>query len=84
MPSGMPGQVVRGFAAGIAGRRDRLFSPRTSAASIEAGFELEDCFSAPNSEVVFAIKKPLRHHSLWVNSLWEFVYESGQERHGAH
>jgi hypothetical protein len=29
--------------------------------SIGAGFKLEDCFSAPNSEVVFAIKKPLRH-----------------------
>jgi hypothetical protein len=29
--------------------------------SIGAGFKLQDCFSAPNSEVVFAIKKPLRH-----------------------
>jgi hypothetical protein len=29
--------------------------------SIGAGLKLQDCFSAPNSEVVFAIKKPLGH-----------------------
>jgi hypothetical protein len=29
--------------------------------SIGAGLKLQDCFSVPNSEVVFAIKKPLSH-----------------------
>jgi len=38
-------------------------SPGISAASIEAGLKLEDCFSASNSEVVLAIKKPPRHLS---------------------
>jgi hypothetical protein len=44
-------------------RPDWRFSPRISAAGIEAGLKLQDCFSLPNSEVVFAIKKPPRHHS---------------------
>jgi hypothetical protein len=61
--------------------------------SIEAGLKLQDCFSASNSEVVFAIKKPLRHLNLWAcaghagvvyESGQRVEHESGQKRHGAH
>ena len=53
--------------------------------SIGAGLKLQDCFSTPNSEVVFAIKKPLRHLNLWACAGHAgVVYESGQKRHGAH
>jgi hypothetical protein len=40
MPSGMPGQVVRGFAGSIAGQRYRRFSPGNSAASIKGRLKL--------------------------------------------
>jgi hypothetical protein len=54
-----PGQVVRGFAGGIAGRRYRLFSPRISArisAASKGGLKLQDCFSAPNWRLCSPLK----------------------------
>jgi hypothetical protein len=54
---------------------DWRFTPGISAASIEAGLKLQVYFSAANSEVVFAIKKPPHYLSSWVYSMRDSMRE---------